>query len=179
MRGGPAAAVQLLAVAVEHEPHGPARALRELDGHAAASKPAFCLPPKPPPMYSAITRTRSFGTSKRRVSSSRASKMPCVAIQQISSSGFHQATAACGSIGVCSCPGVSTWSSTRDLGGGQGGVDVAARVLERIAVDALVAEGGLDVDDERQRVDLQRERRTPALAAASVSAATTAIGAPA
>ena len=123
----PAAAVELLAVPVVHEPHGTAGALRELDGHAGPrSRRSACRRSRRRCTRRSRGRAPS-ARSKRRGSSSRASKMPCVddpAGQLVAASTTRRRRAA--RAASAAAPGVSTWSSTRDVGGGQRRVDVAA-----------------------------------------------------
>ena len=77
---------------------------------------------------------------ERAASSSRAEKIPCVEIQAVSWSPSQEATAPCGSSGVCSWADVRCSSST-DLGGGEGCLGVTTRIVARFVDEALLVHG--------------------------------------
>ena len=130
-------------------------------------------------MYSAITRTCSGWRSKRRASSRRASKTPCVETHAVSSSPSQRATAACGSSGVWTCAGVSQVSSTVTSAAGERRVRIAAHRLGRLFGEALLVEPRARRRAAAAPRSRARGRRAPAAAASIVSAATAAMGSPA
>ena len=70
----------------------------------AAARPSTRGPnfaPKPPPMYSVITRTFDTGIFSVSASSSRMMKMPWVEAQTVSSSPSQRATRPCVSRALC------------------------------------------------------------------------------
>ena len=94
--------------------------------------PAPCLPPKPPPMYSVITRTCSLSSPKRRASSRRASNMPCVEIHAVSSSPSQRRDGGMRLERRLQVGRRLARELDPDVGGRQRGVRVAAHLLERV-----------------------------------------------
>ena len=97
----------------------------------------------------------------------------------MSSSPSHEATAACGSSGVCSCAGVEIETSivTSAAASAASASPRESSLGSPMKCCSLTATAR--VDDVAEHLDVERERRDAAAAASSVSAATTAIGWPA
>ena len=166
----------LLLVAAEREAHRPPGRARASSAASSASTPAPCFAPKPPPMYSEITRTCSGARPKRRASSRRASNMPCVDTQAVSASPSQRATAACGSSGDLHVGGRLAGQLDAGVGRRERGVGVAADGLARLLGEPLLGEPRLERRAERSASNAGASAARPAAAASGVSAATTAIG---
>ena len=82
------------------------RAARAPSAASSASARRNSLPPKPPPMYGEIRRTFSFGMPSVLARSPRLQSTIWFEVQTVSSSPFHAAMVACGSIIACDWSGV-------------------------------------------------------------------------
>ena len=119
---------------------------------------APCLAPKPPPMNSQVTCTRSGSRSKARANSARASQMPCVDTNACSSSPSHCATPQCGSSAWCTWAAVAYSASTITSASAMPASTSPALVLDRILLQALLGQRLGCVGDEAEHRVARRQR---------------------
>ena len=178
-RRAAAAAVELLGVPVVDEPHGPAGDPRELGcgkrleaGALLGAEARRRRTPSAPARRPCAARTPP-------ASSSRAENIPWVETQAVSSVAVPRGDGGVRLERGLQLAGRVESELDRHLRGGERRLGVAPGIVGRLVDEALLVDGLLRVDDVREHLDVERERATPACAASSVSAATTAIGWPA
>ena len=115
--------------------------IRASSAAASASKPAPCLPPKPPPTNSVRTRTSSLRSPNAAASSSRAENIPCVETQAVSWSPSHEATARVRLERRLQLRRRLELELDRHLGGRERRLGVAPGIVGRLADEALLVDG--------------------------------------